>query len=184
MKGLPRQWTISRRYELKIKFEEDNDMNWKSKAGMTFGAIFVFALGASRPVYAAPPADACSMLPPSQIQKVLGQPFGAPSESKAPPAYGKQPWGIHCTYTSQKGPNVTVDFIAYEDASPAVAKQTFDKLSMWFVPKSKPSIGDSAYIDARNAIHVLKGKVRYYISIDPVNEKQLKDLATTVAARI
>jgi hypothetical protein len=30
----------------------------------------------------------------------------------------------------------------------------------------------------------LKGKVRYYISIDPANEKQLKDLATTVAAGI
>lgn len=159
-------------------------MNWKSKAGMTFGAIFVFALAASRPVYAAPPADNCALLTPAQIQKVLGQPFGAPGESKWPPAYGKQPWGTQCQYDSQKGPNTKLTFIVYFEQTAAEAKQTFDKLSMWFPPKSKPAIGDSAYIDGSHAIHVLKGKVRYYISIDPANERQAKDLAASVAARI
>lgn len=159
-------------------------MKGRSAVAIILGTIFVFALAASRPVYATPPADACSMLLQSQIQKVLGEPFGAPEESKALPAYGKEPWGTHCTYTSQKRPSVTVDFIVYADASPAVAKQTFDKLSVWYAPKSKPSIGDSAYIDAKHAIHVLKDKVRYYISIDPANENEVKDLATAVAARI
>jgi hypothetical protein len=46
-------------------------------------------------------------------------------------------------------------------------------------------IGDSAYIDiADGAIHVLKGEVLYWITINPANEKQEKDLAASVAARI
>jgi len=159
-------------------------MKCKSTVAVIFGAIFMFALGATRAAYAAPPADACSMLTPAQIQKVLGQPFGAPRESKWPPAYGKQPWGTQCTYTSQKGPDTKVTFIVYIEQTPAAAKQTFDKLSMWFPAKSKPAIGDAAYMDNSHAIHVLKGKVRYYISIAPANEKQVKDLATAVAGRI
>lgn len=79
---------------------------------------------------------------------------------------------------------MTVDFIVYVDASPSEAKDTFDKLTMWLTPKSKPAIGDSAYIDTHGAIHVLKDKVRYYISLEPKNEKQMKDLAASVAARI
>ena len=124
------------------------------------------------------------MLTPAQIEKVLGQPFGAPGESKWPPAYGKQPWGTQCQYDSQKGPNTKVTFIVYIEQTAAEAKQTFEKLSMWFPAKSKPAIGDSAYMDSSHAIHVLKGKVRYYVSIDPANEKQAKDLATSIAGRI
>lgn len=146
--------------------------------------FLVVALCGSRAAYAAPPADSCSLLTPAQIQKVLGQPFGQPSESKAPPAYGNQPWGANCEYSSQKGAHVTVVFIAYVEASASEAKQTFDKLSAWFAPKSRPAIGDSAYIDSDNAIHVLKGKVRYYISLDPQNEKQMKDLAASIAGHI
>ena len=160
-------------------------MNWKSKAAVTLGAFFVCALGASRAAYAAPTADNCALLTPAQIQKVLGQPFGAPAEGKWPPAYGKQPWGTQCQYDSQKkGPETKVTFIVYFEQTAGEAKQTFDKLSMWFPAKSKPAIGDSAYMDNSHAIHVLKGKVRYYISIDPANEKQAKDLAASIAARI
>lgn len=122
--------------------------------------------------------------PPAELQTVLEQPFSTPEESKAPPAFGSQPWGSHCEYTSQKAPGAKVVFIIYEDATAPVAKQTFDKLSMWFQPKSRPTVGDSAYIDASQAIHGLKGLVRYYISIDPANEKQLTDLAASVATRI
>ena len=159
-------------------------MNWKLKLLLIATALFLFAAGSARMAYAAPSANGCSLLTPAQIQKVLGQPFGAPGESKWPPAYGKQPWGTQCQYASQKGPNTKVIFIVYIEQTAAEAKQTFDKLSMWFPAKSKPAIGDAAYMDNRNAIHVLKGKVRYYISIDPVNEKQVKDLATAVAAQI
>lgn len=175
---------ISRRHEPKIKFEEDNDMNWKSKVAAVLGTFLVFTVYSSRAAYAAPTADNCALLTPAQIQKVLGQPFGAPGESKWPPAYGKQPWGTQCQYDSQKGPNTKVTFIVYIEQTAAEAKQTFDKLSMWFPAKSKPAVGDAAYMDSSHAIHVLKGKVRYYVSIDPVNEKQVKDLATAVAAGI
>lgn len=156
-------------------------MNSKSKFLPIIAAFFAVAICA-RSANAAPPAKGCSLLAPAQIQKVLGQPFGAPAASKAPPAFGKQPWGSHCEYTSQNGPRTRVIFIVYEDASALVAKQTFDTLSMWFAPKSKPPIGDSAYLDARHAIHVLKGNARFFISIEPQNEKQLKDLAASVAA--
>lgn len=130
-------------------------------------------------------ANECSPLTPVQIQKVLGQPFGEPNKAQAPPAFGKQPWGKHCTYGSQNGTHVTVDFIIYTDASAAEAKQTFDRLMIWFPAKSKPSgIGDSAYIDSRGAIHVLKGKTRYFLSINPGNENQLKDLASSLATQL
>ena len=159
-------------------------MNPKSTIAAIFAAIFMFAPGAARTANAAPPADACSMLPASQIEQVLGHSFGAPDVGKWPPAFGKQPWGTKCEYKSKDSPEMGVTFIVYVDASPAEAKQTFDKLSMWFPPKSKPAIGDSAYLDGSHAIHVLKGKVRYYISIYPANEKQAKDLAAAVASRI
>lgn len=134
---------------------------------------------------ASPPANECSELSPAQIQKVLGHPFGEADKTQAPPAFGKQPWGAHCTYASQKGTNVRVDFIIYTDASAAEAKQTFERLMMWFPAKSKPSgIGDSAYIDSRGAIHVLKGKTRYFLSVDPRDESHLKELASSVAANL
>lgn len=166
-------------------------MNWKQRAATSIVGLFVLFIGGQRDAYAAPPADPCSLLPASQIQKTVGQPFSDPSENKVPPAFGKQPWGTHCDYRAVKGPNVHVIFIVYEDSSAAEAKQTFEKLAIWFAPKSKPAgIGDSAYVDRKNAIHVVKGKVRYYIELDPVgeftptNEKQVKDLAVAVAGRI
>jgi hypothetical protein len=129
-------------------------------------------------------ASGCTLLPPSLIEKVLGQPFKVPAESKYPPAYGLKPWGSNCRYSSKAG-RTTVVFIVYVHASPQDAKQTFDRLLMWFPAKSKPSeIGDSAYIDNGGAIHVLKGKVRYFLSLDPENEGQLKNLAVALAAHI
>jgi hypothetical protein len=138
-----------------------------------------------------PPPDTCSLLPPSQLQRIFDQPFGEPDRSKAPAAYPGQPSGTECDYQTQKGFTRKVVFIAYVDPSAAQAKQTYEKLSMWFAPRSKPAgIGDSAYIDDNHAIHVLKGRVRYYINIIPIGtitpekEKQLRDLAAWVAAQI
>ncbi|MHB8655209.1 MAG: hypothetical protein ACYDA9_15170 [Terriglobia bacterium] len=174
------------------------------RAGMTV-AVFVCAVNASSVMAKDPPSDNCSLLAPAQLQKTLGQPFSAPQKSVAPAAYAGLPSGSQCEYSAQKGAAVKVVFIAFADPSAAVAKQTFDKLSAWYTPKSKPAIGDSAYIDSKGAIHVLKGKVRFYIAIEPAGtskaspfmpwlskgksdtpaqEKQLKDLAVSVAARI
>jgi hypothetical protein len=159
-------------------------MNSKLRFGLIATALLIFGASSPGTAHAAPQGPGCSMLTPAQIQKVLGQPFGAPTVGAWPPAYGQAPWGSQCRYRSQKGPQVEVNFIVYVEASPAEAKQTFEKLTMWFPPKSKPAVGDSAYIDGQGAIHVLKGKVRYYIALDPKNEKQMKDLATSIAARI
>lgn len=159
-------------------------MNSKLRFWLIIAVFLIFGAGSARHTYAAPQGPGCSLLTPAQIQKVLGQPFGAPTIGAWPPAFGTQPWGSQCHYSSQKGPRASVTFIVYVDASSSEAKQTFDKLTMWFAPKEKPAIGDSAYIDAKGAIHVLKGKTRYYISIEPANEKQMKDLATSIAARI
>lgn len=159
-------------------------MNSKLRFGLIAAALLIFGASNAGIAHAEPQGPGCSMLTPAQIQKVLGQPFGAPSVGAWPPAYGQAPWGSQCRYSSQKGPHLDVTFIVYIEASPAEAKQTFDKLSMWYPAKSKPAIGDSAYIDSSGAIHVLKGKVRYYISLDPKNEKELKDLAMSVAGRI
>lgn len=159
-------------------------MNSRLRFWLIIGAFLIFGASNPRHAYAAPQGPGCSLLSPAQIQKVLGQPFSAPTIGAWPPAFGTHPWGSQCHYDSQKGSHAAVTFIVYVDASPSEAKQTFDKLTMWFPPKSKPAIGDSAYIDGEGAIHVLKGKVRYYISLDPKNEKQMKDLAASIAARI
>lgn len=146
--------------------------------------VSAFAVGSVRTARAAASAADCSLLSPAQIQQVMGQPFSAPTKTQALPAFAKQAPGSNCHYSSQKG-HASVDFIVYADGSPSEAKQTFDRLSMWYPAKSKPSgIGDSAYIDSGNSIHVLKGKVRYFINLSPQNEKQLKDLALSVAAHI
>jgi hypothetical protein len=136
------------------------------------------------------PSDMCSLLATQQLQKTLGQPFTAAQKATAPPAYTGQQPGANCDYAGQKSGSLVVTFIVYVDRSPAEAKETFDKLSAWFPATSKPSgIGDSAYIDKNHAIHVLKGSVRYFISISSqepgmAREKQAQDLATSVAAQI
>ncbi len=152
-------------------------------------AFFLLAFNANAASAKELPSDVCSLLGPQQLQKTLGQPFGAAQKTTAPPAYAGQQPGTNCHYTDQKGGREEVIFIVYVDRSPAEAKQTFDKLSAWYPATSKPSgIGDSAYIDSNHAIHVLKGSVRYFINVargasDAALEKQEEDLATSVAAQ-
>ena len=135
-----------------------------------------------------PPSDLCSLLPPDQLHKVLGQGYAAPEKSVAPPPYAANPPGTQCVYSADKGPKVI--FIVYVDPSVSLAKETFSKLSLFYSPSTPAAgIGDSAYVDRRHAIHVLAGKVRYFIDISiqnstPANDKQLKDLAGSVAGQL
>jgi hypothetical protein len=153
-------------------------------------AFLVLAFQANAAGAKEPPSDVCSLLTPQLLQKTLGQPFGAPEKSTAPAAYRGQPSGTNCNFSEQKGGSLGVRFIVYVDRSPAEAKQTFEKLSVFFPAESKPSgIGDSAYIDNNHAIHVLKGNVRFFINVssdasDTTREKQARDLAIAVAAQI
>jgi hypothetical protein len=130
------------------------------------------------------PSDLCSLLPQAQLVKVLGEGFGAPQKSTAPAPYAANPVGTQCVYSAERGRDQIV-FIIYEDPSAAVAKETFNKLSMFFRPNtSVAGVGDSAYIDSKHAIHVLAGTVRYFINISTENEKQVKDLATWVVGQM
>lgn len=113
-----------------------------------------------------PPADLCSLLTPAQLEKAFAVPFAAPEKNQAPAPFRNIPPGTQCEYKVQKGPAIKVVFIVYADPSAAVAKQTFDRLSMWYTPKSKPKIGDAAYLDKNDAIHVLKNRVRYFIAVE------------------
>lgn len=153
---------------------------------LILAGILVFGLGNAWNTYAAPPSSGCALLTPAQIQKVLEQPFDAPKDDPMIPPFGDK-WGSHCTYTTQRGGDhpMVVDFFVYVTASAAEAKQWFDMGTAVSKAKSKPAIGDSAYTDpADGTVHVLKGKVLYWIAIDPGNEKREKDLAESVAAGI
>ncbi|MFY9530585.1 MAG: hypothetical protein WBC04_13875 [Candidatus Acidiferrales bacterium] len=137
------------------------------------------------------PSDVCSLLPGSELEKVLGQSFGSPSKNSYPPPFPNNPSGTRCEFQSKTGLTRSVIFIIYADPSEAVAKDTANKLKPFFGPPTDVAgIGDSAYLDSNHAIHVQKGKVRYFISIVPIGtytpqkEKQLKDLAIWVAAQL
>jgi hypothetical protein len=96
--------------------------------------------------------------------------------------------GTDCNYLS-KGSKLW--FRAYVDPSPAAATDLFARLSAFYAPPTPvKGLGDEAYFDPQHAIHVRKGKVRYYLNLSPLGtftpakEKQLKDLAVGVAGRL
>jgi hypothetical protein len=153
-------------------------------------ALVFFLASISDSAKALPP-DACSLLTPTELERVLGQPFELSDRSLAPASAPGQPGGRECDYTAQKGVSRKVVLIAFVDGSAAQARETYDKLSLWLSPKAKVAgTWDVAYMDDNHAIHVLKGKVRYYVNIVPFGsansekEKKLKDLAGCVAEQI
>ena len=113
----------------------------------------------------AAPADACSVLPATELNAVLGQQFGQPAKSPMPAAVAN---------------GVAAD-----------AETNLAQLSRLFHPtKTLPGIADTVYLDASYAIHARQGRARYYINIAPIGtytpatEKRLTDLAAYVAARV
>jgi len=152
---------------------------------LNLAGILVLGLGNAGTVYAAPPSSGCALLTPAQIAKVLGKPFAVLDDVPLAQPFGDKP-GSHCSYRSQTGGDhpTRVDFFVYITASPAQAKQWYDMGAAAAKPKSKLAIGDAAYLD-HGEVHVLKGKVLYWIVVAPAtNEKQLEDLAASVAAQI
>lgn len=138
-------------------------------------------------VHVATQPDPCALLTQAQLQGALGQAFGPASKTSSPAVYAGQSAGTRCDYEAVKQPGPTVSMVMYVDRSPAEAKTTFDKIAA-IVAKSRPTgIGDEAYIDGDGALHVLKGKTRYYVSINPFTPAMVKptaDLATQVAGKI
>jgi hypothetical protein len=135
------------------------------------------------------PADACTLLPATQVSKVLNQTFGSPSRTWAPVVAPSTVRGTDCKYRTQSGSELL--FRIYADPSVDVAKETFTKLSTHFGPnKTVDGNWDEAYFDARHSLHVRKGKERYFMRLNPLGaeadqtEKLLKKLATSVAEQL
>jgi hypothetical protein len=151
-------------------------------------AIFVVTACAARPAKAnEPPADLCALLPAADVSKTLGANYGDPEKSVAPKPYANSGPGADCRYHAKGS---TLWFRAYADPSADAAKNLFAKLGIFYSPKTPVAgLGDEAYFDRDHALHVLKGKVRFYFNLDPINfnattEKQMKDLASPVIGRL
>jgi hypothetical protein len=136
-----------------------------------------------------PPADLCSLLPAAEVSKVLGQAYAAPEKSVAPRPFANTNTGTDCNYLSKSGSKLW--FRAYVDPSPSAATELFARLSQFYGPPTPvKGLGDEAYFDSQHALHVRKGKVRFYINLSPLGtfnparEKQITDLAGAVVGRL
>jgi hypothetical protein len=135
-----------------------------------------------------PPDDLCSLLPAAEVSKTLGRAYESPQKSIAPRPYANTAQGTDCNYLANEGSKLW--FRAYVDPSPSAAADLFARLGKFYSPQTPvPGLGDEAYLDPAHALHVRKGKVRFYINLEPMNfspasEKQLKDLAKQVIGRL
>jgi len=134
-----------------------------------------------------PPSDLCSLLAAAEVSKMLGQAYDSPQKSVAPRPFPNTAAGTDCNYLA-KGSKLW--FRAYVDPSPSTAADLFSKLSKFFGPQTPiTGLGDEAYLDRQHGLHVRKGKVRFFINLEPMDftpaiENQLKDLASRVAGRL
>lgn len=133
---------------------------------------------------AEPPGDLCSLLPASEVSKILGKTYGAPQKSVAPRPYANTVEGTDCNYLAKDGSKFW--FRIYVDPSPSVAADLFARLRMFYSPPTPVAgVGDEAYFDPQHAIHVRKGRARFYLNANnPSKEKELKSLAGSVAGRL
>jgi hypothetical protein len=148
---------------------------------------FLLTAAGALPVRAAgePPADLCSLLAAAQVTKVTGQPYDAPQRTVAPRPYANTVEGADCTYKKSKGSDGDILFRAYADPSPSAAADLFAKLGMFYSPQTPVSgLGDKAYFDPNHGLHVLKGRVRFFISMGEFDEKQAKALATYIVGEL
>jgi len=154
---------------------------------MLVAAALVSTFWAVKPARAAdPPADPCSLLPASDVARITGKNYNPPQSSAAPRPYANTNAGTDCTYAA-RGSGDQLLFRVYFDNSPAQATDLFAKLRMFYSPPTPvPGIGDDAYFDPRHAIHVRKGKVRYFLQLGDAeaNQKALSALAALVAGKL
>lgn len=136
---------------------------------------------------AEPPADLCSLLPAGDLSKTLGQNYDAPTKSVAPRPFPNTVEGADCVYKKSKDSGKVL-FRAYADPSPAAAADLFARLAKFYSPPTPVSgVGDQAYYDKRHGLHVLKGRVRFFLEMDgltPSAEKQLTEVARQIAGKL
>ena len=134
------------------------------------------------------PADPCSLLTAAQVSSTTGAKYGAPEKSVAPRPFANTMQGTDCQYKAASGQDQVL-FRVYFDVSAAQATDLHSRLKMFFGKDSAPSnVGDEAYVDKNDAIHVRKGNVRYFLSIShgdtPSGRKQILALAALVAGEL
>ncbi len=131
------------------------------------------------------PPDLCSLLPAADVTKTLGQAYDAPQESVAPRPFANTNTGTDCNYESKGAAAGKLWFRVYVDPSPSAATDLFARLQAFYSPPTAvPNLGDEAYFDPEHALHVRKGKVRFYINLSSATEKQLESLAKQVIGRL
>jgi len=151
-------------------------MKCKSTVAAILGAILIFALGATRAAYAAPPADACALLTQAQVNAVLAVSVGAGSHM--PPTYLKT-----CTWSPAGGPTNLVKYLTlslqsadgFETAKNVASqmatamKEKKDKDANQIASGSAGGIGDDAYYASMGggytALMVKKGNVAFKVAI-------------------
>ena len=147
-----------------------------------------FGMAAQRTWAADSPADPCSLLTAAQASSTLGEQYGTPEKSVAPRPFKNTAQGTDCQYKTASG-QAQVLFRVYFDASAAEATDLHARLKTFFgAGSASASVGDEAYVDKNDAIHVRKGNVRYFISIShgntPTGRKQVQQLAALVAEEL
>jgi hypothetical protein len=159
-------------------------MAHRTKALVLAATLVVSAWGTRAAAATNPPADLCSLLSAAQVSKITGQPYGAPQKTVAPRPFANTVEGSDCTYKQSKG-SAAILFRAYADPSPSEAAALFARLGMFYSPQTPvPGLGDKGYFDPRHGLHVLKGRVRFFISMDKFDEKQAKALAAYVVGQL
>lgn len=130
------------------------------------------------------PADLCSLLPAAQVSQVTGQGYDSPTKTVAPRPFPGTVQGTDCHYKQSKG-SAQILFRAYADPSASDATSLFARLSPYYSPQTPvQGLGDQAYLDPKHGLHVLKGSVRFFISMDTFDEKQIKALATGIVRQL
>jgi hypothetical protein len=151
-------------------------------------AVLLFSAVVSRPANTAtdPPSDACSLLPVAQINKITSDTYDVPKKTVAPAPFMNTAAGTDCTYAKSKDVRErTILFRVYVDPSPAAAADLFAKLGAFFgTGTTVPGLGDQAYIDKNHGLHVLKGKVRFFLAMGEYDQKQVVALANYVIAQL
>ena len=134
------------------------------------------------------PKDPCSLLTAAQLSSTLGDKYGAPDKSVAPRPFPNTVQGTDCQYKTAGGQDHVL-FRVYFDGSPAQATDLHTRLKTIFGKDGTPAnVGDEAYVDKGDAIHVRKGNVRYFLTIShgdtPSGRKQLLALAALVSGEL
>ena len=153
---------------------------------MFYRTIATMLLLAGKAYAVDPATDACSLLSPAAISKALGQTYSAPEKTVAPRPFANTNQGTDCHY---KSGSHELLLRVYVDPTPAASTDLFVRLKQFFGGGSTvvSGLGDEAYLDKQQAIHVRKGKVRYFIQQSqstPTRVQNVKTLSTQVAGEL